>query len=342
MSSGLDNVMKPIEIGKEDWVEYDGIMMPKNTARAKKAWVTMRAKQEKKKYGNRKNKIEILNLIKEHIEKEGKYHNDIISLETMEYNLPNLLDKEHNHFFIAQTDKKEYLKMLNTKPENVEFLHYGCISELKYLKIKPDYIYFDFCKTFSKCEDIFYELKGKINQSYKIFLTTCLRNINKKVDDYKFDYANKLHKVFPSFEIVEAIPYRDKNHAPMIFFILVNLQHCSLDIHNRYSYTKIYEWKLLEWIKDQLEKDYPDIYKLLDEEEYHRWWGIKIDSQDLRKILYKLFNKAIDKKRLVIPEYNTNDERLISQRLDCLEDFFIYFENIVTDNLGRVWKKPCS
>jgi len=35
MSSGLDNIIKPIEVSKEDWVEYEGIMYPPNQARAK-------------------------------------------------------------------------------------------------------------------------------------------------------------------------------------------------------------------------------------------------------------------------------------------------------------------
>ena len=72
MGFGLDIKDQPLEFDKTDWVNYNGIMMPKNTARAKKAWVTMRAKEEKQSYDReKKNKVrnEIVKIIKNNCKK---------------------------------------------------------------------------------------------------------------------------------------------------------------------------------------------------------------------------------------------------------------------------------
>ena len=339
MGFGLKVTEPILEHDKKDWVEYEGVYYPKRTVAALKAHKTRKQNAQKKLYGNRPKKNKTINLIKKHIENEDKYHNIIFSLETSEYNLPNILDKERTSFYIAQNDKKEYDKMLKNKPKNVEFLHYGCVSELQYLSVKPDYIFFDFCKTFSKCTKIFEKLNTKINDCYKVFLTVCLRKMNKEIDDYKFDFANKLHRYFSGFDILEAVPYQDKNHSPMIFFVLVNLHYCSLDIHDRYSHTAIYEHRLLLWVKEQIKKDYQEIYDLLEKEQYNRLWCLECkeaESVKIDKMLQVLFNKAIEEEELILPFYNTNHERLIAHRIDCLCDYFSYFRNLVVHNLSGI------
>jgi len=231
MSSGLDNIMKPIEIGKEDWVEYDGIMMPKNTARAKKAWDTMRTKQEKQSYDRTKKnecRLEIANIINANI----KPGSSILTTETSEY---LFVDKLQNYeFYIFENNLKTYQKMLKEKPENV-FLYHKDVSNAEKLNIDFNIIYLDLCCTFDKAKPIIRRLLPKIAYTNYFGWTCCLRqNKKERVEDYKFDMKEQIRLLLDewkpelgwkalNYELAYVKTYRDKNHSPMITILFHNI-----------------------------------------------------------------------------------------------------------------------
>jgi hypothetical protein len=349
MGFGLNIIEPKLEADKTDWAEYKGIMYPKNKARCLKAWDTIRErgyKSKKEPYGIRENKKEILLKIKEYITENLGYTSknfpcNIFSLETNEYNLPNSLAKYENiKFFVAQNNKKEYLKMIENKPKNIKMLYYGCISEFDLLNVNPEYMFLDFCCTFSNAKHIIEKLSIKFKSCKFIFLTICLRKNNKDLNDYKFDMANKIMDSFHNFRIAEVKAYRDKGHSPMLFLILRNLDPYILDVHNRYDYTKIFDWELCKWFKDKLKDEYPDIFEIIDKESYHRLRTLDITpyNEKYTKMFYNLYNEAIKEKALLIPRYNTSEERLIRNRVYNGEEFFVYFYRVLESNLSDFWK----
>lgn len=362
MSFGVDisdSTLK--EFDKKDWVNYNGILMPKNEARAKRAWDTMRARGHKSKqepYGIRDNKQEIIKTIVKYIEKFKCTYNteNIISLETSEYNLPNKL-KGFN-FYIAQNDKNEYLKMIVKKPKNVKMLYYGNVSDFCNLGRRIDFAFLDFCCTFEKAKQIIINLKNQLADCKMIFITFCLRKNKKDINDYKFDFSNKFFELLPNFRFAqEAISYRDNNHAPMITFFFKNIESSIMDFRNRRNYhnedelhRNVYEHRLCLWVKTELEKKYKDIYKKIDEHisDPHSWKedaGLFVDyyeskpKEEFKRTLEKLFVDAIGLNYLSIPRFNYQPRsRGVMNVVDC-EDYFIYFIKTLNFQLPYIWNK---
>ena len=227
MGFGLDIKNQPIELCKEDWVEYDGIMMPKNTARAKKAWVTMRAKEEKQSYNrDKKNKVrnEIVKIIKNNCEKNS----NILTTDTKEFLLSNSL--QDFNFIICEENIDEYKQMKKNKPSNVKFLHHGSIEEIDCFNKEYAVVYFDLCCTFETAKPILKTLFKDITHADYFGFSFCLRQNKKKLEDYKFDMIKKIQdlldaqdmpeyngvKMKISYKLIYGIAYRDKGHAPML------------------------------------------------------------------------------------------------------------------------------
>jgi len=233
MGFGLDIKQRPIEVSKEDWVEYKGILYPPNQARALKAWDTIREKQEKQSYSReKKNDIrhQIVSIIKNNISKGS----NILTLDTEEFLLTNTL-KEYN-FFICENDFDKYKRMRKNKPSNVKFLHHGNIEELDIYKKDYAVVYLDFCCTFETAKSTIKELFYRLRSSDYFGFTFCLRKNKKKLNDYKFDMIKKIQdflmkqpmpeyngcKMNFIYELVYGKAYRDKGHAPMITIFYKN------------------------------------------------------------------------------------------------------------------------
>jgi len=248
MSAGLKDVMKPIEVSKEDWVMYKGIYYPPNTARAKKAWDTMRAKQKKKSY-NRTNKNsvreDIARIIKNNLPKEST----ILTMETKEFLfVKQLLDY---YFYICEKSRKSYMQMCDEYNKNkeirksIDFLHHGNIIDIlvfpQSVRGYYDVVYLDFCCTFGNAKKTIESLYVHLFCSRYFGFTFCLRkNQKEKLDDYKFDMIYKLQnfltleynkhskdddkckQVKLTYDLVYGKAYRDKNHAPMITLFFKN------------------------------------------------------------------------------------------------------------------------
>jgi len=238
MGFGLDIKQKPIEVSKEDWVEYKGILYPPNQARALKAWDTIRAKQEKQSYNrNKKNEIrkEIIKIIKQNLLENSK----ILTLETEEFLLPNEL--EGYHFFIFEKDMTIYQKMLKSKSNNIPktnnvWLHHGDIAQVCSIEMDFNVVYLDFCCTFETAKKTIGALLEKIASCNYFGFTFCLRKNKKKLKDYKFDMIKKIellldehprcpwrkHNPKINSRLIYGEAYRDKNHSPMIALFYKN------------------------------------------------------------------------------------------------------------------------
>jgi len=221
MGFGLDIKNKPLEFDKTDWVNYKGIMMPKNTARAKKAWDTIRKKKEKKSY-DRTRKNEIRDLIIETINKKRVKDNcfTLLTMDSPEWFFCNSLNK-NDKIFVAEKIFETYQKMLKNKPDNV-FLYHGDISDFSIMDQDFDIIYLDFCGTFKIVKEIIIKLLPKIKQAKFFGFNFCQRKNQKKLTDYKIELSNELHNIFGNikYKPILAEPYKDKYHPPMetLFF----------------------------------------------------------------------------------------------------------------------------
>lgn len=349
MGFGLDINNKPLEVDKTEWVNYDGIMMPKSTASAKKAWKTRKTKQEKSKYGNREKKQKILQELKQIIIKMQIFDEpvNIISLETSEYNFPKLLPKYN--FFIAQNSKKEYLKMLQNKPNNVKMLYYGNVSDFCYIGKKIDYAFLDFCCTFNKAEKIISDLSVQLNGCKLIALSFCLRKNQKNIDDYRLDLSNKLFSILPKFRFFKFFPYRDKNHAPMMTMFLHNIEEEVMQYTPRCEeYPNLYEERLCVWVKEKIRKEYPKIYKKIDEEKSHNISKIFSDEiveyykfENTKLFFQKFFKDALKEFRFFIPklEYFPTGSCSVAKRVFDFETCFEYFVKTIVFQLPNIWDK---
>ncbi len=221
----------------------------KNRKRALKAWETMKKrgyvkkedklnkktslkKEKKLKTYNRPRKNEVREWVSELIRKYSVGHlpgSDsnyrILTLETEEFLLQKML-KEYQ-FFVAEKDKKVFLKMNDNKPKNT-FLHLGCISELYHLAPDFDVVYLDFCRTFDTEKKIILSLKEKIQKAKLIGFTFCSRKTKKDLKRYEFDLINKIEKLLNSdknhLTFLNAESYKDKNQSPMITLFFENNQ----------------------------------------------------------------------------------------------------------------------
>jgi len=234
MSFGLKITEPPIlEMDKEDWVNYNGIMMPKNTARAKKAWATIKAKEEKKLYDrNKKNKIrnEIVKIIKNNCEK----HSNILTMDTKKFLFANSL-QDYN-FILCEKDMHEYKQMKINKPSNVKFLHQGNIEEVSYFNKEYAVVYLDFCCTFETAKKSIKALFVDIRYADYFGFTFCLRKNKKTLNDYKFDMIKKIQELLDAqpmptyngvemkmlYKLVYGEAYRDDGHAPMLTIFYIN------------------------------------------------------------------------------------------------------------------------
>lgn len=226
----------------EDEEEEEIEIVSPNRQRALKAWETMRKRGHINKGINRsynrikKNNIrdKIIKLISNYpFKKEEMTYTDdgdeenpvektisILTLETKEFLLANAMKK--HQFYVAENNKKEYLAMIETKPENV-FLHYGNISELGGLISNPDVIYLDFCGGFEKEKDVIEKLLNKIDYAKLIGFTFCLRKNTKELGDYKFDLINKCQNLIGThWNIIFGESYSDKKQPPMVTLFFEN------------------------------------------------------------------------------------------------------------------------
>jgi len=233
MGFGLDIKQKPIEVSKENWVEYKGIFYPPNKARALKAWDTMRAKQEKQSY-DRNKKNQVRTKIIEIIKSNCKENSNILTMETKEFLLSKALS--NFNFVVCEKDINEYIKMEKNKPANVKFLYHGNIGDIDFFDGIYDIIYLDFCCTFETAKSIIEKLFFKIRGTSCFGFTFCLRKNQKKLNDYKFDMIKKIqdflsvqpmpdyngYKIKLAYELVYGESYRDKEHAPMITIFYKN------------------------------------------------------------------------------------------------------------------------
>jgi len=356
MSSGLNNIIKPIEVSKEDWVDYKGTYVNKDELTAgQKAWLTKWEQNKKQSYGDREKKGKVLSELKKLILKLEKYDDtvNIISLETSEYNLPKALPKYN--FFIAQNNKKEYNKMLRCKPDNVKMLYYGNISDFCYIGKRIDYCFLDFCCTFGKAKHIIEDLLIQLNDCKLIALFFCLRNIKKDLDDYKFDLSNKLFNLLPRFRFFKVIPYRDKNHSPMITIFLHNIEgeliqfDYSRDGRN-YENSNLYELDLCKWVKEQLYEKYPKLYKKIDESKNHRINELFEDNgnksryygfEDMKMFFQKLFKDALKEYKFQIPrfEHYPTGAYSVAKRVYDADTFYEYFVKTISFQLPKLWDK---
>jgi len=360
MSAGLNDKQVVMTVDKTEYVNDNGILLTKRQMAAKKAWKTRR--KNKKPYSIRKNKKKIHDLIEKYIRDEFPKTSDILpctvfSLETNEFNLPLRLngEKEYYNFYIAQNNFIEYNRMINNKPDNVKFLYYGNISEFNLLNIQPNVIFLDFCKTFDSVCGTIKSLSHKIDGCNFLFLTLCLRKNKKEIDDYKFDLSNKIFNLFPRFRIKNAITYRDVESPPMIFFVLENKAVTYLwDEHKK----PIFDEELCLYVIRKLKNEYQDIYKMLEEEEYHRphemiscmcymenqkfynTSGPRYSPREgYEDVLEKLYADAISDGVLLIPKYDTSMERLRAGQVYDNMTFFSYFLCVIDNNLSDVWCK---
>lgn len=251
----------PIASDKTDWVNYNGIMMPKNKARALKAWDTMRAEQKNKSYDRiNKNKVrnEIIKIIKTNLPIKSQ----ILTMETKDFLfVKQALDYR---FFICEVNIKTYIKMFNEYNKNKElrtsiyFLHHGSIAEMMHLIPTYDVVFLDFSCTFEKAKESISTLLKAIYESRYFGFTFCLRKNKKELNDYKFDLISKIEKLLLSYpegwrirgkpiekeradkikiisNLIYGEAYRDNNHAPMITLFYKNLSNNANCILEKYG-----------------------------------------------------------------------------------------------------------
>jgi hypothetical protein len=225
MSFGVDisdSTLK--EPDKKDWINYKGIMMRKNEARARKAWDTMRKQQKKKSY-NRTDKNEVRKKIINIIKMNTIEYSKILTLESPEFLFAKGLD--NYDFYIAERDLKIYEQMKKINLDNVKFLYYGDIQDFSHIENIFDIIFLDFCCTYNNAEEIICELSPKIYNSKYFGFSFCLRKNKKELNDYKFDLISKIQKMLSELSIfgnlVFGESYRDTDHAPMVTLFFKNL-----------------------------------------------------------------------------------------------------------------------
>jgi len=288
MGFGLDIKDKPLEFDKTDWVNYKGIMMPKNTARAKKAWVTMREKQEKQSYNrNKKNQVRenIIKIIDENI----SHYTETLTLETEEFLFAKKLPWQLH--FVFENNFNKYKKMLKNKPNNV-WLHYDNLEKACRLDNEFEVIYLDFCCTFSKAKKTIGALLEKISTSVYFGFTFCLRKNKKNMNDYKFDFINKIQDLLQEHprggfaknqnkinsKLIYGESYRDGDHAPMITLFFKNISN---DV-------------IKKGVKTNSKYDTWTTQKLLDECKKRGLTDIDIrDSPEVMKLMLET-NKTVD------------------------------------------------
>lgn len=143
MSSGLDNIMKPIEMGKKDWVEYEGVMYSPRTVAALKAAKTRKRNKEKKSYNNnvkRKQRNKLIKLMdkaltdydKKNIE-EYRAVPSILLLESPELlfikQLEDFYSEKKKELPIHSDLKQPYTIYIPNNKEHKELKNNLCLSQ---------------------------------------------------------------------------------------------------------------------------------------------------------------------------------------------------------------------
>lgn len=228
MGFGLNITEPPIlEMDKKDWVNYDGIMMPKMVAAGKKA-AKKRIENQKKKSYDRNGKNKIRNEVVEIIKNSCKKNSNILTMDTKEFLFTNSL--QDFNFIICENNLDEYKQMKKNKPANVKFLHHGSIEEINCFNKDYAIVYLDFCCTFRTAKSVIKTLFTDIRYADYFGFTFCLRQNKRELEDYKFDMIKKIQDLLDVqsmpkyngvqmkllYKLIYGDAYRDKGHAPML------------------------------------------------------------------------------------------------------------------------------
>lgn len=147
--------------------------------------------------------------------------NSILTLESEDF----LFSKElpQSKIFVFENNLNTFKKMRLKKPKNV-VLSYGDVSNFKEYNSNVDFIYLDFCYTFSTAKEIIYNLKENIRKARLFAVTFCTWDETKEPNgDYQFDLINKLQTIIGiNFKVLFGQGYRDKEHSTMVTIIMEN------------------------------------------------------------------------------------------------------------------------
>jgi len=147
----------------------------------------------------------------------------ILTLESSEFLFSKLLPNKK--IFVFEKNIEIYKKMEKCAPKNVT-LFFGNISKFAELNLNVDCIYFDFCSTFQKNQDVLIDLKKQI-KNCKLFIVSFYRiwRGNKKYSipcingGYEFDLINKIQTLT---EVNWKVLYGERYNNSMVTIIFEN------------------------------------------------------------------------------------------------------------------------
>lgn len=181
----------------------------------KKAWATRVANGNapNKKYDAPK-KNEFRQKVVESFGSKG----NVLALESSELLFVNAIP---NHSVtVIEEDLDTYKSIAKANKPNVT-VYYGDISFANEIEgFNFDCAFLDFCRTLDTSENSIISLMEKLNKCKTIALTFSLRGHKKEIEDYRYDIAFKIAKLFPNFKPIHAETYKDT--SPMVGIILEN------------------------------------------------------------------------------------------------------------------------
>ncbi len=206
--------------------------LTKNQIRARKAWDTRRAKDNKSKKEikdsigksliksyNAANKNKFRDIVIKSFRGNGDINTPnedyILALESSELLFVDAL-KEFP-FIIFELDKQTYARIKNANRDNIINVYNTDVVNAASLFKKFKYAFLDFCDTFDSNEEKLKILHDKLIFCDQLAFTFCLRRGKKELQDYKFDLIKRISKIFPNFYLEYGEAYKDG--APMVGLI---------------------------------------------------------------------------------------------------------------------------
>jgi len=144
--------------------------------------------------------------------------NNILTLESEKFYFSKLLPEKK--IIVFERDLDTFNKMNKTKPKNVStFL--GDISAFKNIDMKIDFIYLDFCGTWTVEKETINDLKEHISNCKLFAVTFNLRDKSEKVGDFQFDLLRKINDLTGiTWNVIYGETYKDD--CPMITILMEN------------------------------------------------------------------------------------------------------------------------